>query len=179
METHSTSPFGNTEFSVSPMTLLRNVSGSLQTHSKLHMSYINHCDSNYLRITNLSLLFSLLYFYLHSKKNNKECFLAGVLVLIIILSQLFWSNPIQHSTIHRIDAMVAKMGFVSFVVYILFFKKHPWWGCLCGIFIIFCISISFFFSHHFSSLEWCSENHLICHGMMHIFSYIGTFFAFY
>jgi len=136
-------------------------------------------DSTYLCITNLSLFFSLLFFYLHSKKNIYEYFLALILVCIIICSQLFWSNPIQYSLIHQVDALVAKIGIFCFIFYIVFFKKHPWWGCLSAGFITVCIISSFYLSNHFSTIEWCSESHILFHGLMHLFCYIGTFFAFY
>jgi hypothetical protein len=136
-------------------------------------------DSTYLCITNLSLFFSLLFFYLNSKKNIYEWILAVLLSLIIICSQLFWSNPIQHSLIHRIDAIVAKVSIVCFFIYIMFFKRHPWWGCLTAGFIMVCIATSFYLSNHFSTIEWCSEEHIMFHGLMHIFCYIGTFYAFY
>jgi hypothetical protein len=136
-------------------------------------------DPTYLCITNITLFFSLLYFYLHSKKNIYEWCLAGLLILIIICSQLFWSNPIQDSLIHRIDAIVAKMSIICFILYIIFFKKHPWWGCFTALIIAVCITTTFYLSNHFSSIEWCSEPHILFHGLMHIFCYIGTFYAFY
>lgn len=136
-------------------------------------------DPAYLRITNLSLFFSLLFFYLHSKKNIYEYCLATILLFIIFCSQLFWSNPIQHSAIHFIDALVAKIGIVCFVFYVIFFKKHPWWGCLFASFITVCIITSFYLSNHYSTIEWCSELHIMFHGFMHMFCYVGTFFAFY
>jgi hypothetical protein len=136
-------------------------------------------DTTYLQITNLALLFSLWYFYLQSKKNIYECILAAILVLIIICSQIFWSNPIQHSLVHRIDAIVAKVGLTCFILYILFFKKKTWLGGITAILITICIADTFYLSNHFSTIEWCCETHVMFHGMMHMFCYIGTFFAFY
>lgn len=136
-------------------------------------------DTTYLQITNLSLLFSLFYFYLQSKKNIYECVLAAILVLIIICSQLFWSNPIQYSWIHKIDAIVAKFGITCFILYILFLKKKNWLGGISAFLIIICIADTGYLSNHYSNIEWCSEPHIMFHGMMHLFCYIGTFYAFY
>jgi len=136
-------------------------------------------DTTYLQITNFSLSFSLLYFYLHSNKNLYECVLAVILVLIMICSQLFWSNPIQHSLIHKIDAIVAKVGLTCFILYIALFKKKTWLGVISAIFIVICIADTFYLSNYFSTIEWACEEHILFHGMMHLFCYIGTFFAFY
>lgn len=136
-------------------------------------------DTTYLQITNMSLFFSLYYFYLQSKKNIYECVLAAILVLIIICSQIFWSNPIQNSLIHKIDAVVAKIGFFCFIFYIMFFKKKTWIGGVSAALIIVCITNTAYLSNHFSTIEWTSETHVMFHGMMHLFCYVGTFFAFY
>jgi hypothetical protein len=136
-------------------------------------------DTTYLKITNLLLFFSLLYFYFQSKKNIYECILAFMLLLIIICSQLFWSNPIQNSFIHIIDALVAKVTIICFVIYIFFFKKKTWLGIPSAIIILSCICSSFYLSNLYSTEEWCSEIHIVFHGIMHLFCFIGTFFAFY
>ncbi len=53
--------------------------------------------------TNLLLFVSVLYFCLHSDKNNMECILALFLISVIITSQIFWRKPIKGSFIHSID----------------------------------------------------------------------------
>ena len=51
----------------------------------------------YLQITSSILTLSFTYFLLNSKKNINEILLSLCLTLVILSSQLFWSNPIKNS----------------------------------------------------------------------------------
>jgi uncharacterized membrane protein YgaE (UPF0421/DUF939 family) len=127
---------------------------------------------HYLQYTNLLLVISLLY-GLFNINSFFEYILVLFLILTILCSQLFWSHPVRHSTIHKIDAIVAKIVIFSFILYTLRYKfKISYLGVLLAIFG------SFYLSHHYSSQEWCSNQHLCCHGCMHIFCFIATFYAF-
>lgn len=135
-------------------------------------------DATYLRITNLTLLFTLLYFYLNSNKNIAECSLAICVIFLFIFAQIFWQNPIKNSLIHKIDGIVVKILIISFILYVVLIKKIPWTTKLAFLMITgFAIS-AFYLSDHFSSIEWCSECHIMFHGISHIFCFIGTIFAF-
>ena len=134
-------------------------------------------NHKYLRYTNMLLLISIAYFLctIQDIKNHPkvEFILATFLLVTIVCSQLFWDHPIQHSTIHKIDAIVAKIVIFSFILYTLMYKfKFSFLIVLAAIFI------SFYFSHTYSSQEWCCTNHLCCHGLMHIFCFIATFYTF-
>jgi hypothetical protein len=138
---------------------------------------IKKTNHKYLCYTNLLLVFSIIYFLFNKKEiNNKSFFeyiLAFLLILTIIFSQLFWKNPIKKSKIHIIDAIIAKIVIFSFIFYTLFYKFK-----FSYLLVLLAIGISFYFSNHYSTLEWCSNKHLLCHGSLHIFCFIATFYAF-
>ena len=48
----------------------------------------------YLLLSSLLVLLPLSFFYLKTNKNNYEYILANLLIINMILSLLFWSNPI-------------------------------------------------------------------------------------
>ena len=73
--------------------------------------------------TNLLLVISLIYFYLYSNKNWIETALAALLVATIITSQYFWRNPLRGTSLHKIDATIAKLCIFSFIIYTLFIKN--------------------------------------------------------
>jgi len=125
-----------------------------------------------LQYTNLLLVISFLYGLFHYT-SWVECILLLFLILTMIWSQLFWRHPVQHSIIHKIDAIVAKIVIFSFILYTLWYKFK-----VSYLFVLLAIFGSFYLSHHYSSQEWCSHQHLCCHGFMHIFCFIATFYAF-
>jgi hypothetical protein len=135
-------------------------------------------NHKYLRYTNLLLFISFFYFLFITQKSNNnppwlEYVLASFLIITIIFSQLFWSNPIKQSNIHKIDAIIAKIVIFSFILYTLYYKfKYNY------LLILLAIAISFYFSNHYSTKEWCSNKHLCCHGSLHIFCFLATFYAF-
>lgn len=65
-------------------------------------------NHKYLCYTNLLLIISILYFIFNLQKVKDKIIIEYLLVLFliitIILSQIFWNNPIKGSTIHKIDA---------------------------------------------------------------------------
>lgn len=114
-------------------------------------------------------------------KTNKpiyEYYLAKLLLLTFTMSILFWSNPIRHGIVHKVDAVVARITSMTLAPYIIFMK-------LPDIYIgsLFCISAIFlglmiYSSNYCSEKEWCSPKHIMCHFMFHIFSVICIIFAF-
>ena len=145
--------------------------------SKTKNKYPDNTEHKYLQYTNLLLIISIFYF-LYSKPTIKEkpkieYLLAVFLIITIVFSQLFWHEPIKHSKIHKIDAIVAKIVIFSFILYTIIYKfKYSYLAVLLA------IAISFYFSNYFSNQEWCSRKHLFCHGCLHIFCFVATFYAF-
>jgi len=141
----------------------------------MHIQTVNQTNNKYLCYTNLLLILSILYFFYN--KDEKTPYMEYLLVLflipIIITSQIFWNNPIKGSKIHKIDALISKTAIISFIVYVLIYKFS-----FIRLFILLGIIVSFYFSNYYSNKEWCSNQHICCHGLLHIFCFIGTFFAF-
>ena len=133
-------------------------------------------NHKYLQVTNLLLIISFLYFLTTSTPHptqKVEFVLASSLVATVTLSQLFWHHPIQHSRIHKVDAIVAKTVILSCVSYTVVYKfQYSFLVLLSG------IVSSAYFSHHFSNIEWCSDRHLVSHGCLHILCFIATFYTF-
>ena len=130
-------------------------------------------NHKYLKYTNLLLIIPLFYFLFNKQKTIIDFLLLLLIVLNIIFSQLFWNNPIQNSKIHKTDAIIAKIVILLFIIYTLIYKfKNSYLFLLVG------MCISFYFSNKFSNIEWCSNKHLLSHALLHIFGFIGVFYAF-
>jgi hypothetical protein len=134
---------------------------------------ITNTNHKCLCYTNLLLVISLVYFYFNKNKPLIEYVLASSLIPTIICSQLFWYNPIKKSKIHKIDAIIAKIVIVSFIMYTVCYKFK-----FTLLFIFLAGIISFYFSNYYSTQEWCSNQHIFCHGLLHIFCFIITFYTF-
>jgi hypothetical protein len=74
----------------------------------------------YLSITTLFLLFPIVIFVYNKNKPIWEIILAVLLVTNILLSFLFWSNPVKKSAVHVYDGIFAKISYILFPMYILF-----------------------------------------------------------
>lgn len=136
----------------------------------------NKTNHKYLCYTILLLIISILYFLINLQEEKPffEYILALLLIIIIIFSRIFWNNPIKNSIMHRIDAITAKIGILSFIFYTLIYKFK-----ISYLLVLLGTCISFYFSNKYSTQEWCCDKHIICHGLLHICCFIGTFYAFY
>jgi hypothetical protein len=131
-----------------------------------------------LRITNSLIIVSLLFFLQFSEKNRWENILAVCLVTTLIVSQIFWNNPVRYSIIHRIDGIVAKISVSLFIGYTTFYKKID--PILLYLFLILITWMMYFFllSNFHSQKEWCCNSHILYHGIAHIFCFACSLFAF-
>jgi hypothetical protein len=93
-----------------------------------------------------------------------------------MLSLLFWSNPIQHSTIHKVDAIFAKISYVCFTVYILSKEMKPLFKLLFISLLL--LSTLLFYYSHINSMKWCSPEHVLFHSMFHGITSAGCSLAF-
>jgi len=127
-------------------------------------------------ITSAVSLIPIIAYTLKNEKKIEKNILAFFVFLCFIFSQLFWSNPIKYSLIHKLDKIVAKLTSFLCIFYVLFYKKLStsvlFLYLLLGIFSI----IAFYRSYYFSSKEWCCHEHIINHGLLHI---SGLFFLLY
>ena len=130
-------------------------------------------------ISSLFLLTSLLFInFIPTKLNSFEILLSLLLIVNVLFSILFWSHPINRSCIHHYDAIFARISLLLFSTYILFVKNTT---IKIRLVYTLVLSISLFFiylSNLCSKEKWCSNNHILCHFLFHIFISIGTIFAF-
>ena len=139
----------------------------------LEKQYPNNSNHKYLRCTNILLIIPFLIFIFNKEKPLAEYLLSALLIITIIFSQLFWNNPIKYSITHKVDAIIAKISICSFFLYTVIYKfKFSYLLVLLGVFI------SFYFSNYYSTQQWCSTQHLCCHGILHILCFIGTLYVF-
>jgi hypothetical protein len=144
------------------------------------MQLHSHIKPQYLKKTNLLLFISFIFFIINSKKNINEVLLGLCLLASILMSQLFWNNPKKYSLIHKVDAYVAKFSISYFIIYTLLCKNLHISRVLFYSYIVslFGIFFSFYMSNYYSSREWCSSNHIYCHGILHICCFIASLYAF-
>jgi len=119
-------------------------------------------------ITSLGFTLPVGRFIMLDELTKIELLIAINFTLVNISSPIFWSNPVQHSLIHKIDGAVAKSLYFLVLVYnsLIFFDPFV---ATC----LFMIVISFGFSHYFSSNVWCSLPHVISHAALHVSSILG------
>ena len=141
----------------------------------IHIQNTQSMSHKYLCYTILLLFVSIFIFYSNKDEETPymEYLLVSFLIPIIITSQLFWNNPIKGSKIHKIDAFISKAAIITFMTYILTYKFT-----YNRLFILSGIITSFYFSNYYSTKEWCSNQHICCHGILHIFCFIGSCCAF-
>lgn len=129
-------------------------------------------------VTNKLLLLSgsLLYVLYYSYWEIIPKYFADLLHLQGIFTLLFWRDPVKNrnTEIHHIDAIITKIHIVSYIFYKLFiYRKNG---------LVFSITTStglyfFYLSHRYSTREWCSRPHLLCHFGAHIFSALSIYLA--
>lgn len=135
-------------------------------------------SNQYLLLSSLLVLLPLSLFYMKTDKNKYHYILANLLIINMILSILFWSNPVKQGLIHKIDAVFARISLICFLLYIIFLQE------ICILyqalsFILFFTGI-FMFSNgdKESSKNWCSKSHINYHMCFHLFVYLAACFAF-
>lgn len=77
-------------------------------------------SNQYLLLSSLLVLLPLSLFYMKTDKNKYHYILANLLIINMILSILFWSNPVKQGLIHKIDAVFARISLICFLLYIIF-----------------------------------------------------------
>jgi hypothetical protein len=134
-------------------------------------------NHNFLQITNILLLIPFYLLLIKEDQNIDEFTLNLLFLSILISSQLFWSDPIRNSLIHKMDAIIAKITIIYFILYILIYSKHKN-NLTLFILTIITIILSFYNSNHFSNKKWISNLHIINHAILHLSCFTGSFFIF-
>lgn len=125
------------------------------------------------------LLIPIVYFLVqHRYQNVMEFILAVLLLLNLIFSIAFWCDAINGGTIHIIDAVFGRISVVLFSIYILALKPATMSLKLTFVNLFISALILFYFSSYYSSIDWISNNHVICHFVFHVFIGAGCLLAF-
>jgi len=134
-------------------------------------------DYRILQKTSLLILLTAILSFFHNVKHSVFYLLQITLFLLFITSSLFWKNPVNKSVIHRIDAVIVRIAITLCIIY-TFFYNTPSYPFLCMYYIILGLfTLSFICSDYYSSLEWCCENHIAYHSLLHYFGWIIGLYA--
>jgi hypothetical protein len=126
----------------------------------------------------LTFLYPMYIYYLKPDKNIYEHGCFGVTALAICCNQVFWINPIRFSLRHKIDGVVAKISFFYYFFYVTNKKTLSTAEMNRFYQLVFILGSSFCVSNYFSSKQWCSPRHLICHVIFHCIASRGMMFSF-
>lgn len=133
---------------------------------------------HYLCITSGLFFISLFTYFLNNDKNVKKNILACALFLCLVFSQLFWYNPKNNSFIHKMDARISKLSAFLFIIYTLFYKNLTIFVIILYLLLGFLTLYTFYRSDYYSNKEWCCDEHLFNHGLIHISAFFATQYAF-
>jgi len=134
-------------------------------------------SNHHLLFSSLFSLLPLSYFYFKKDKNNYEYVLAALLLINLILSIMFWSNPKKNGLIHKIDAFFARISILFFVIYVIFFKEIIFHK-VCFLILSSITVFMFYNSNKESSKGWCCQTHTNSHMFFHLFAFLGATIAF-
>ena len=134
-------------------------------------------NNYYLVGSSFLLLFSIIIFLKNPNKNLYNKSLCFLLFINMILSYLFWLNPIEKSLIHYYDGILAKISFLLFSIYTLFIKEIDTKTKINFILILLSTLFLFYNSNYYSIIKWCSNDHILCHFLFHILIMLGCLIA--
>lgn len=132
-------------------------------------------------ITSITLFGPVVYWTCcHSNTDKNSTSLLFLILIIInmsVMSCFFWSDPIgnRNTIVHRIDAVCARFTIFTFISYNIYYQVHN----IHFFFAMASMFVFFYLSHHFSGIEWCSEEHIYSHICAHFFALAGIYFTFF
>jgi len=132
----------------------------------------------YLCITSGLFSIALIIYFFSSDKNLEKNILAFFLCLCLLFSQLFWYNPIKDSFIHKMDARVAKLNAFLMIMYTLFYKKLPYFVLFLYLLLGLLSMCAFYKSDYYSNKEWCCDEHLFNHSLIHVAALFALLYVF-
>ncbi len=139
----------------------------------------------FLQFTSLLFIIPIIFISNSHNPSTYEIVLGLLLSTCVVLSLLFWNNPIQNSYIHVFDSVLAKITIALFIAYTFFLRSRKTIESESEIFrlylyigLICIITGCAIMSEHHSSKQWCSNKHVFYHGLLHYFCMIGAFSAF-
>jgi len=138
------------------------------------------------RILLISSLFFLVPIYVFIKKfvlhkelmSIFEYILVAFILFNIFASLLFWYNGKKNSGFHVVDGVFAKISLIVFIIYVLFFKKIPYYMIFLFLVLLTYVIYFLYCSNYYSTIKWCSEQHIFHHAMFHVCASMGAIYAF-
>jgi len=116
--------------------------------------------------------------YFVETPNETELYLSKLLLGNAIISLLFWHNPIKHCTIHKLDSFLVRVSVITIFIYIACIKQIEYtYKSLFFTLYAFFLGLAKL-SNVFSRKEWCSDQHIFYHFLMHIVGISGSYIAF-
>jgi hypothetical protein len=98
-----------------------------------------------------------------------------------IASILFWLDPLQNRNraIHTIDAALMRINIFLFICYKLWIYETRGGSKNLGLFMANTMAMFLFFwlSNIYSTHEWLSQSHIICHFFAHLFGMHSIYLA--
>jgi hypothetical protein len=135
-------------------------------------------NNYYLVISSLLLLLPILLFLRNKNKNINKNILATLLFINLILSILFWSNPIENSFINHLDALFARISFVIFTLYFLLIPDLDFYHKILFFIFLFISLLLAKYSKKHSNIKWLCNDHIKCHCTFHLVVSLGCCIAF-
>jgi hypothetical protein len=133
---------------------------------------------HYLCVTSGLFSISLILYAFTNEKGFEKNVLAFVLFICFLFSQFFWYDPIKGSLIHRVDAIIAKITAVLFVIYTFLYKNLPSGVLFLYVLLGILSMVAIYRSDYFSTIEWCSDDHLVNHSLLHIAGFFASLYVF-
>jgi hypothetical protein len=134
-------------------------------------------DFRILQKMSFLLLFTLILSFFHKVKHGIFYFLQIILGILFITSSLFWNNPIRNSGIHRMDAFIVRIAITLCILYTFMYNIPESFFLYIYFIILGLFILSFLGSNHYSEIEWCCENHILYHSLLHYYGWIIGLFA--
>jgi len=137
----------------------------------------------WLCITPLMNLIPLYYYLRYSKEHTRSLtFIHFFIICLMISTIVFWYSPIRNGWAHKIDKTIVHfIGFLA-VGYVLFYKlfsqkisRYIWF--LYGM-VLSGSSYFLYLSNYYSTIEWCSRDHIVSHFWFHLFAKPSIWFLF-
>jgi len=141
--------------------------------------FIHH---RWLCITPMMNIIPLYYYWYYKEHTRLLTFISFFIVCLIASTILFWYSPVRNGGMHKIDKTIVHfIGFLT-IGYVLFYKLflpkiHRYIWFIYGM-ILAGGSYFLYLSNYYSSIEWCSNDHIISHFWFHLIAKPSIWFVF-
>lgn len=125
---------------------------------------MNH---KWLTLTSLFFLFPQWIYYKYCKLSFNKFLIIFLNKFTALFGILFWIKPIKNAKNHSIDRKWVRM-MIPIMLLNIFTSSPPFIIKIIQIFIIICLGICITYSDYFSTIQWCSKQHITTHFISHL-----------